>query len=174
MSHRPLPDEIKALQGTLRQHRVNEDAPTPDKGVPDMPKGLSAGAKREWNSITLLLENLNVLSVIDSKALAAYCESYSQWQIAQKDVRKRGQVIDALSWDKAKETFVVTDRKKNPSVSVAQEYLKLMKSFLIEFGLTPASRTRLKVSGKPKQEDPLEEMLRRRSANSAQRITPVC
>lgn len=173
MSHRPLPDELKERQGTLRKCRVNTDAPTPEKGVPEMPKGLSPAAKREWNDITKLLAELNVLSVIDSKALAAYCESYSQWQIAQKDVRKSGQVIDVLSWDKVREAFVVTDRKKNPSVTVAQEYLKLMKSFLIEFGLTPASRTRLKVNGQPKVKDPLEELLQRRAARNQTGVITV-
>lgn len=48
-----------------------------------------------------------------------------------------------------------------PQVSIAQTYLKVMKDFCSEFGLTPAARTRIQVdTTKAEAGDPMEELLR--------------
>jgi len=51
---------------------------------------------------------------------------------------------------------------QSPFLAVANKALEQMRSFLGEFGMTPASRTRLHVQP-PTEPDPLEELrLRRR------------
>jgi P27 family predicted phage terminase small subunit len=45
--------------------------------------------------------------------------------------------------------------KKNPAVAIANEQLKTMKSYLVEFGMTPSSRSKLHVE-KPKVVDPAD------------------
>lgn len=48
-----------------------------------------------------------------------------------------------------------------PQVSIAQTYLKVMKDFCSEFGLTPAARTRIQVDSAVGQEDdPMESILK--------------
>ena len=51
--------------------------------------------------------------------------------------------------------------KRNPAIAVKNEALKLMKSFLIEFGLTPASRARLHIE-KPAEPDAFDLYMARR------------
>ena len=48
-----------------------------------------------------------------------------------------------------------------PQVSIAQTYLKVMKDFCSEFGLTPAARTSIKVDVEEKSADDVMEKLLR-------------
>jgi len=112
-----------------------------------MPAGLSAIAREEWRSVVPELLRLQVLSKIDGKALAAYCHSYARWRQAEAEIDRLGLIIDG---------------KRNPAVAMSSDALKLMKSFLIEFGMTPAARTRLKIDGGDPPEDPLDALLRKR------------
>jgi P27 family predicted phage terminase small subunit len=46
-------------------------------------------------------------------------------------------------------------------VSIAQTYLKIMKDFCSEFGLTPSARSRIRVDGDTStKDDPMESLLR--------------
>jgi P27 family predicted phage terminase small subunit len=92
------------------------------------------------------LRRLGLLTVVDRAALAGYCQSYARWVQAEK-VLEKGMTFTTS-------TGYIQQR---PEVAIAQKSLQLMKSFLIEFGLTPASRTRLSVP--EKEEDELDAIL---------------
>ena len=51
--------------------------------------------------------------------------------------------------------MIGTKYKRNPAVLISQDALKLMRSFLTEFGLTPSSRSRVHISP-PTTIDPLD------------------
>jgi P27 family predicted phage terminase small subunit len=102
---------------------------------------LSPDAQLEWNRISPLLIEMGVLSSVDVTALAAYCECFSQWVSATRMVRKVGAVI------KTPTGFPVV----SPYVAIASKALDQMRKFLVEFGMTPSSRSRITASGKPLQ-----------------------
>src|SRR5579859_5538253 len=106
---RPLPTAIKVLTGNPGHRPLNEDEPKPAIEMPEMPKSLSRAARREWHYITRALLKVGLLSGMDGKALAAYCEAYAEWEQACRDVRKWGQLIEEPVVDKMGHAVMFTD-----------------------------------------------------------------
>ena len=165
---RPKPLAMHQLNGNpsmlSKAELTGADNPQPESGIPEMPKGMALLARREWKHITPLLLKNGLLSGVDGKALMAYCEAYGRWQEASKLVDKYGPVI-RTSFQTDEGEIVLGDLKTNPAVSQSMQWLKLMKSFLIEFGLTPASRRNLKINKTPVN-DPGEDFMNRRKLTS--------
>lgn len=133
---RPKPTALKLAQGNPGKRSLNANEPKPD-GVPKCPTHLDDGAKREWKRISAELVSLGLLTSVDRAALAAYCASWSRWVDADTNVQKFGAVIKS-----PKSGFPIA----NPYVSIANTSLDLMRKFLVEFGMTPASRSRIQVA----------------------------
>lgn len=134
------------LEGNPGGRPLNHEEPKPTIGAPEMPRGMSHVARREWRLMSAHLLKLGVLSVIDGKALAMYCAAYSDWEEADKECKKKGSWIEVMGafgnvW------------KLAPWFNARCTCAKMMKSFLIEFGMTPASRTRLKIEKKSEAQD---------------------
>jgi P27 family predicted phage terminase small subunit len=125
-------------------------------GEPEMPK-LSREAAQEWKRIVPELLRLKVLTVIDGMALAAYCQAYARWQQAERDVKRYGITVRESVLKDGEPTGYVR-LKRNPAIGVANDALKIMKSFLIEFGMTPAARTRIHVEI-PSEQDPFDRYI---------------
>lgn len=153
------PSALKKLQGNPGKRKLNRREPKPRAGVPIMPLGLSELAQDEWNAIVPLLQEMGVLTSADSKALAAYCSCYAQWMLAEKEIAEYGITIKTVHLDEDGEDILFLDYKTNPAVRVRSDALRQMKSFLIEFGLTPASRTKLQISNAGDNVDPFEAFL---------------
>ena len=91
---RPKPTAMKELAGNPGHRPLNDAEPKPDKAAPEMPKGMLKAARREWAAIVPSLLRIGVLSNIDGKALAAYCDAYAHWELARKQIEKYGLVIE--------------------------------------------------------------------------------
>lgn len=163
MSRRPTPTAIKLLHGNPGNRTLNADEPQPTKGVPEMPKGMGLAAKRHWRIFVRELASVGVLSIVDGIALgeacisAALAEKYRNVALAEPMVEepyfnKEGELA-GVKW------------KVNPATAGYITCSKNMKGFLLEFGLTPASRTKLKIE-RPKT-SPDEEGLMSRGASAA-------
>lgn len=156
--HNKKAAELKKLQGNQGHRDLNVRAVKGAPGLPTMPPGLSKVAQKEWKTILPLLVRMGVdLSAGDGKALAAYCSCYAQWMLAEEEIATNG--ITIQSFHLADGELVAMDRKVNPAVRVRSDALRQMKSFLIEFGLTPASRCKLEVKDHGGAQDPLEDFL---------------
>lgn len=174
---RPKPLAMHQLNGNpsmLNQAELSgADNPQPERSYPEMPKGMPKGAKREWKKICPLLLTNGLLTKVDGKALMGYCVCYARWQEANALIDKWGPVIETSYFDTKSEMQITGDLKANPAVAQADKWLSRMKSFLVEFGLTPASRRNLKVQ-KNDAGDEMEKYLRKGKAQSAAPIyTPV-
>jgi P27 family predicted phage terminase small subunit len=132
---RPKPTALKELQGNPGKRALNKHEPKPG-GIPKCPVHLDKDAKREWKRISVELIALGLLTSVDMAALAAYCSAYSRWAAAEKNIQKFGMVIRSK---KSGEPV------KNPYVLIADAALDHLRKFGTEFGLTPASRSRLQV-----------------------------
>ena len=141
---RAKPQATKKLQGTYRPDRDGgaEDALTNKK--PNCPAWLSKEGKAEWRRIANELHQAGLLKLVDRAALAAYCEAFGRWQQAEKLVQEKGLLV------KTKNGNVI----QSPAVGVANVAMRDMLKLLKEFGMTPVSRSRLKVD-KPEKEDDL-------------------
>jgi P27 family predicted phage terminase small subunit len=158
---RPLPTNVKKLRGNPGKRKLNDAEPKVETRPPEMPPDLPELAQTEWKAIVPLLLALKVLSEVDGKALAAYCFAYARWMQAESEIERLGIVVEEpiLGGGQGEVRVVLGYRyKRNPAVGISHEALKLMKSFLIEFGLTPASRSRLKIE-KAAEMDPFDAYL---------------
>jgi len=128
-----------------------------------MPRDLPAAAAREWRRILPELRQLGVLSSIDRAALAGYCHAYARWFEAEKEVKRLGIVVEEsiVRYDReAEESEIVGYRyKKNPAVTISETAMKIMKAFLVEFGMTPSSRSRVRIEKPAGDEDPFDQFL---------------
>jgi P27 family predicted phage terminase small subunit len=161
---RPLPSTIKNLRGNPGKRKQNQNEPEFQPGDPTMPAGLSEAAQTEWREIIGVLRAMGVLTPADGKALAAYCYAFDIWMQANESVKKYGVLIEEPIMGRVgtpeQNEIVGHKTKKNPAVAIANEALKTMKSFLVEFGMTPSSRSKLHVE-KPKPKDDADEFFDR-------------
>jgi P27 family predicted phage terminase small subunit len=112
---------------------VNASEPTPAPLVdPDPPAWLAKAAKAEWRRLAPMLTRLGILTETDAAALAAYCEAWVTWQTATRSMRKDGLVI-------ARDDGMAM----SPYVKIAHDAMTQMRSFLVEFGMTPSARARI-------------------------------
>ena len=173
---RPLPTAVKALRGNPGKRKPNDSEPIPVAGDPLMPAGLSEAAAAEWHAMIPCLRMMGILTPVDRAALAGYCYAYDIWMLASKDVQEFGVMIkDPVMGRKGTpEEFEVIAyiTKKNPAVAVANEALKTMKSYLVEFGMTPSSRSKLHVE-KPQDADPFEAHLKQKAERNAANAVPT-
>jgi P27 family predicted phage terminase small subunit len=140
---RPKPSAVKELQGNAGKRPPNRDEPKPPPGEPEMPPSLGKLARQYWKSLAPDLMAVGVLSTIDGKALAACCHAYQRWVEAEQKIDEYGILVEESVFNK-KGKKVATKLKRNPADISAQSWLKVMKSYLIEFGMTPAARTRIR------------------------------
>ena len=76
--------------------------------------------------------------------------AWSRWVHAEKQVQKHGAVV--LSPNKQ---FPM----KSPYLSVADQAMEQMRKLMVEFGLTPSSRSRIRVPGGGETGDELDRFL---------------
>ena len=76
---------------------------------------------------------MGILTEVDMAAFAGYCQAYARWKEAEEFITQHGTIVKTPSgyWQQV------------PQVSIAQTYLKVMNRFAEQFGLTPASRSRI-------------------------------
>ena len=141
---KPKPTVLKLREGNPGKRRLNADEPAPPVGVPDCPEFLDEVAREEWDRISVVLSEVGLLTQADRSALAAYCVAYSRWVAAEKQVAKFGTIVKS-----PEKNFPM----KSPYLTVADQSLETMRKFLVEFGLTPSSRSRIRVPGTSAAED---------------------
>jgi len=133
MGRKALPTNLKLLKGTMRTGRLNLDEPTPDVEVPEPPAFLATEALEEWCRITPLLVKLGIISQIDRTALAAYCQTYGRWAQAEAAIIKAGLLSKTINGN------II----QSPLLGIANRAMEIMRSYLAEFGMTPASRYKI-------------------------------
>src|SRR5579871_538079 len=137
--HNRKPSKLKAIEGNPGKRKSNRREPRPRPGLPERPC-LEGEALAEWNRITPILEKMAVLTTADGAALAAYCKLHALKLKAESAVEKYGIVFAKV--DEAG----VSVLRKNPAVAIVESTSRLIRSFLQEFGLTPASRPKVAAS----------------------------
>ena len=133
---KPKPTALKVLAGNPGKRKLNHE-PTCAPGIPDCPEFLDAEAKAEWFRTAKVLSDMGVLTMADRSALAAYCMAYSRWVHAEDLVKKFGTIVKS-----PEKGFPM----KSPYLTVADQALETMRKLMVEFGMTPSSRSRLRLA----------------------------
>ena len=135
------PTAVKLLEGNPGQRRIKPE-PQPARGVPSCPAWLDPDAKREWRRVTPELDRLGVLTLIDRAALSAYCQAAARVMQAERVLTDKGLTAETYREGLDGDMYL-TGIVTRPEVGIALKYYGVMKTYLVEFGLTPASRTKL-------------------------------
>lgn len=144
----PKPTKLKLLAGNPGQRKLNDHEPQYNEVIPDPPEILTGEALKEWERVTKMLSSSGVMTEVDGVALAAYCQHYANWVLA----------IDTLQGSE-----LIQPHKGNavPMVigcmKVINESSDRMLKYLKEFGMTPSSRSGIKVEPK-KKADPIKDI----------------
>lgn len=150
---KPKPTHLKVIQGNPGKRALPKGEPKPLAGKPTCPSHLDAEAKREWRRMVRDLEAMGLLTKVDRAALALYCQAWARWVKAVGQIEAHGEVVETGNGSV----------KLSPWVTVANTASKEMRALLVEFGLTPSSRSRVSVPTQ-EEEDPLAAFVRKRSS----------
>lgn len=144
-----IPEHLKVVRGTDRPDRRNDAAPTPVQVRPPMPITLSGVARDNWDRFCTVLEGMGVLTVADEFALEQLVEVYAEWRTAMEVVACEGTHYETTT---AGGGSLV---RAHPAVAMRSDAARRLQSLMSEFGLTPASRSKVSVSqGDGVKDDP--------------------
>lgn len=136
------PTLSKAARGNPGQRRLNQNEPQP-KGKAEMPGWLSDAAKKEWERLAPELERLGVLTAVDEKTFATYCQSVADFIAAVKAMKGQPVMIEGASGAP----------KRHPGWELLSATGDRVIKYGSQFGLTPSSRTGISVPSAPKEGD---------------------
>lgn len=136
------------------------------KGRPKLPPGVTLGkvGTKFWNDVLDELDRQNRLAVVDGWSIATVAAAYDLAMEAYRDVRARGQLV------KTKNAKGQEVQRVNPSLNIFADQSRIVKQFLVEHGLTEASRSRLQRVDQHKSDD-LEDLLSGTPSGAGTRAT---
>jgi P27 family predicted phage terminase small subunit len=156
------------LQGTFQKVRhAGVRNPEPPPGIPTPPKKIDGDSAEEWTRMVGRLAKSKTLSEVDDAALYQYCQMFAETErlsISQEEVGSSLQIInDSLGdYEGAERIAIFQEMSKmrqleaGYSTKIRQNRMAL-KAWLVEFGLTPASRGRVKLPDAKPDVDEFDE-----------------
>ena len=142
---KPKPTNTKVIEGNPGKRPLNDNEPQMPFGA-TCPDWLSDYAKEEWALVAPGLEANQLLTIADRATFAAYCDAVGSFREALEMISEFGLIV---STENGFTTSPYVHQKNNAQ--------RLMLSFGSDFGLTPASRSRISVP--EKTDDGLDALL---------------
>jgi P27 family predicted phage terminase small subunit len=157
---KPKPDHLKLVDGDPGKRGINKNAPKPKPVKPSPPKHLDAIARKEWRRMSVVLEKLGLLTVVDGAAFACYCAAYSRWVQAEQEIQ---------AWNSKSPPPLMTYCFETPNgfmqqipvVGIANQAMKEIRALCAEFGMTPSARSRMTITPDDEDDD-MEQLLKGR------------
>ena len=145
-----------ALEGTtnVTRHSGYSNPELPE-GAPDIPPGLIGEALAEWGRITGELAETGALSRVDRVVLARYCDLWARSEAINIWLRVEPLTYEKVTIDGAGQEL--REVRKHPLLVEARLLDQVVKAYVVEFGLTPASPGRVKLPERPDEDDPFAE-----------------
>ena len=156
------------LAGTFRKDRHGQTVnPDPPKGDPVPPKALTGDAMAEWGRMVERLRLSRTLSSVDDGMLYQHCQMFAETEqlvVEKAEARVAVDVLQDSQGDIDKDDLLAFFVELGKMKKLAASYDSKLRSnrmalrvSYVEFGLTPASRGRVKVADKPDESDPFAE-----------------
>lgn len=152
-----------ALTGTGRRDRGTTPPagaglpPEPPAGRPPRPRALAGRARAEWTRMVQRLEASHTISPVDDAALYQYCCLFAETE-AIAGARGRNDKLNGrlqiairrLQHDdlvRAIESIVQLKKLEAKYTTALRQGHMAIRQYLVEFGMTPAARTRVQPAG---------------------------
>lgn len=149
---KPVPTALRVLRGNPGKHPLNTKEPRPERGLPTCPGHLDRVAKHLWKELGTVLDRMKVMTHADRRALELLVDAYATYRLAKDGLKEHG--LTYTTTTPAGDEMV----RQRPEVMMAAEAAKRVRQLLVDFGLTPSSRSKIQVAGQPPC-DPFEEFL---------------
>ncbi|MBI5285340.1 MAG: phage terminase small subunit P27 family [Chloroflexi bacterium] len=107
--------------------------------LPACPPHLQGEARKEWSRVGKKLLAYGLVTEIDRSALAIYCQAWARWVEAEQQLGKYGTVI------KSPTGYPM----QSPYLAIANKAMEQMAKILVEFGMSPSSRSRVAAVRQP-------------------------
>jgi len=155
MGRRPRPLALKRLDGTLKPARERErragKPPIPENADPiRMPEAVRehTDAAWCWRAVMPHLKAMRVLSSDDLLMLTALCRAYARARDADRLIVRDGMTVRVGGHTKKNRAGKIISRvpgvlRANPAVAMAHAAWVEVRKACVEFGMTPAARTRV-------------------------------
>lgn len=134
MGNRPAPTAIKKARGD-RKSRIAANEPNLPIGFPLPPDHVQGTAREYWLKICPILEQMGVVTMADALAVERLAACYAELVELDEDIRQNGHT------QKTETVSGATLERQRPQVAMRSDADRRFKMYLIEFGLTPASRS---------------------------------
>jgi P27 family predicted phage terminase small subunit len=131
---------VLRLRGSWRAD-TREGEPIPEPGVPPCPDWLDEDARVVWNEVAPQLDRMGVLGHIDQRTLGRYCDTWGHWYRARDFIKRHGDTYP-LKDESGRTKYL----QQFPQVAIANKLATQLTRLEQEFGMTPASRTRIQVN----------------------------
>jgi P27 family predicted phage terminase small subunit len=137
------PTAIKKAQGTLRKDRKNDKEPefAIVKAIPDPPEYFTDKAREIYYSTGLDLINQGILTSVGFPQFIIYCTTTASVFELTQLIKEQGYFSNFKG-----------QRVQNQNIKSLKTFADLSRQLANEFGLTPASSSKIIVDKKPKSE----------------------
>lgn len=138
------PTKLKKARGT---HRADRDLPGAEpvasKSAPKIPFSVECNpaALDCWKRTTAALKRMGILSADDGLALEALCMAQATCEDGELEIKLNGLTIIGSHGG----------RVANPAVAIVRNARAQVHRLSVEFGLTPAARTRVRAEKAPEK-----------------------
>lgn len=149
----PKPNVLKLVTGNPGKRPLNlADGVNPEVAVPDIPKHLTAEARKEWKRISVELLALGLIGRIDRAALSLYCQAWGHLVILEQSLNARMAAVaescaaQGMAPDMASAFYFVTDKgyqAQTVTVQMINTLRQQVHTYLKAFGMDPSSRSRV-------------------------------
>jgi len=146
---RPKPTHLKLIAGNPGKRPLNAAEPKPARVIPSPPEHLSPDARVAWGRFAAILDRSGVLTEADAAALEQVAETYAEIVALRQDIAANGrfQVVETKAGGEME--------RMRPAYSALMDADRRLKAWLVEFGQTPAARSKVKSNGEDaEKEDP--------------------
>lgn len=141
MPRRPKPTALRALDGNAGHRPANGREPSVEITLPDPPDYLDDRARAEWERVGRQLFLAKVITALDRANFAAYCSAVSRHERAEVEMRAAEKAM-YRGKEKARGRAVY---RFNIAAGQRRTALAEVHRLGTEFGLTPASRAKIRV-----------------------------
>ena len=137
---RPKPTHLKIVSGNPGKRAINKREPQPRREIPSCPAHLGDASKVAWGRLVEMLDRIGILTEGDALALERLCDCYADILACRELVERDGRTYTTTTAQG--DTLI----KGNPAVTQLRAADAQFKSYLVEFGLTPAARSKVHVT----------------------------
>jgi P27 family predicted phage terminase small subunit len=155
---KPKPTHLKLIEGNAGKRPINRKEPKPKRSRPPAPSHLDPATRKLWDAVVKELDDIAILTSVDIFAVEVLCEALADHRSAVATIARNARAYAASKKSKQEPAYSIDGRyyrttnqagsdmwRQHPALALKSDADKRIRGWCAEFGLTPASRTRLTV-----------------------------